>query len=288
MLVHTLRNRHGAAERGRMQSMMRATVNEAVSFARCVVAYPQGFRNAGLRTGTPSGDQSLDTPVLLVHGYGHNSSAWFMLRKALKRAGFTSIHTMNYNPLAHDVPEIGEKLSDRVEMIRELTGADKVNLVGHSLGGIVSRWYVQELDGDLKVNTAITLSSPHKGTMAAFAPLGRTAREIRPRSWVMRRLNNNVLPTHVRWVAFYGDTDMLVQPTRSGRIDVPALNARNVLVPGMGHMGMLLDGAVVNQVVEELLRPPAAAAELPLFERSLRLRKGRRRPTNARGATAAG
>jgi pimeloyl-ACP methyl ester carboxylesterase len=250
-------------------SLIGATMYEAYSVARCVVAYPQGFLNAGLRTGTPSGDQSLDTPVLLVHGYGHNSSAWLMLRKALKRAGFTSIHTMNYNPLRHDIPEIARKLSDRVQQILELTGAEKVNLVGHSLGGVVSRWYVQELGGDRTVNTAVTLASPHKGTIAAFVPGGRTARECRPQSWVMRRLNDRAKPTNVRWVAFYGDTDALVQPTRSGRIDVPALNARNVLIPGMGHMGMLLSGDVVNQVVEELLRPPEAAASLPLFERRL-------------------
>jgi pimeloyl-ACP methyl ester carboxylesterase len=267
-----------------MQQLLRATVSEALSVARCAVAYPQGFRNAGLRTGRPSGDQSLDTPVLLVHGFGHNSSAWFMLRKALKRAGFTSVHTMNYNPLAHDIPEIAEKLSNRVEMIRGLTGSDKVNLVGHSLGGVVSRWYVQEMDGDLKVNTAITLSSPHRGTIAAWVPAGRTARECRPGSWVMHRLNDGVLPTHVRWVAFYGDTDALVQPIRSGRIDAPALNARNVLVPGMGHMGMLLDGHVVNQVVEELLRPPVAAADLPLFQKAA-TKRASKAPTRARGAS---
>jgi pimeloyl-ACP methyl ester carboxylesterase len=268
-----------------MHPFLRATAKEASSLARCVVAYPQGFLNAGVRTGTPSGDQSLDTPVLLVHGYGHNSSAWLMLRKALKRAGFTSIHTMNYNPLVNDIPRIAEKLSDRVEMIRGLTGADKVNLVGHSLGGLVSRWYVQEMDGDLKVNTAITLSSPHKGTMAAFVPGGRTAKECRPGSWVIRRLNERALPTNVRWVAFYGDADALIQPMHAGRIDVPALNARNVLIPAMGHMGMLLDGNVVNQVVEELLRPPAPAASLPLFQRAMRLRRASAAPTPAADAS---
>ncbi len=251
-----------------MQSLLRATVNEAVSVARCVVAYPRGFLQAGMRMGTPSGDQGLDTPVLLIHGYGHNSSAWFMLRRALKRAGFTSVHTMNYNPLRHDVPEIAQKLSARVETIRFLTGAAKVNLVGHSLGGVVSRWYVQEAGGDLTVNTAVTLASPHKGTIAAWVPLGRTARELRPGAWLVRQLDARATPTEVRWVAFYGDCDALVQPAHSGRIDVPALAARNVLIPGMGHMGMLLSGEVVNRVVAELLRPPAPATSLPLFARA--------------------
>lgn len=94
------------------------------------------------------------------------------------------------------------------------------------------------------------------------------------------------MPTQVRWVAFYGDTDALVQPIHSGRIDVPALAARNVLIPAMGHMGMLLSGDVVNQVVEELLRPPEAALSLPLFSRAMRrLRLASTAPTPAASAS---
>lgn len=251
-----------------MQSLIRATVHEAVSVARCALAYPQGVLEMATRTGTPCGDVNRDAPVVLVHGYGHNASAWLMLKSALKRAGFTSIHTMNYNPWTHDVPKLAEKLSDKVEVIRELTGADKVNLVGHSLGGIVCRWYVQEMGGDKTVSTAITLASPHAGTIAAFAGPGRTARELRPNSWVMRRLTYFAKPTDVRWVAFYGDSDALIQPMRSGSLDAPALNARNVLMPGMGHLGMLLDAEVVGQVVDELLHPPLPASALPLFKRA--------------------
>jgi pimeloyl-ACP methyl ester carboxylesterase len=250
-----------------MRSIVRATVREAVSVARCAVAYPQGMLGVSLRTGTPCGDENRDHPVVLVHGYGHNASAWMMLKAALHRNGFTSVHTMNYNPWFDDVPKIAAKLAARVEMVRELTGADKVHIVGHSLGGIVARWYVQEDGGDLTVSTVITLASPHSGTIAAFAGPGRTARELRPGSWVMRRLNQNATPSDVRWVAFYGDSDALVQPTRSGRIEVPALNARNVLIPAMGHLAMLMSGDVVNQVIDELLNPPAAATSLPMFAR---------------------
>ncbi|MBA2607570.1 MAG: alpha/beta fold hydrolase, partial [Actinobacteria bacterium] len=164
-------------------------------------------------------------------------------------------------------PKIAEKLAARVEMVRELTGADKVHIVGHSLGGIVARWYVQEEGGDQTVNTAITLASPHSGTIAAFAGPGRTARELRPGSWVMRRLNDTATPSDVRWVAFYGDSDALIQPSRSGRIEAPALNARNMLIPGIGHLGMLMSGDVVNQIIDELLNPPAAATSLPMFAR---------------------
>ena len=269
-----------------MRSMVYATVREAVSVARCALVYPQGMLEVATHTGQPCGDISRDTPIVLVHGYGHNASAWVMLKSALRRNGFTSVHTMNYNPWFDNVPKIARKLSDRIETIRTLTGSDKVHIVGHSLGGIVARWYVQEEGGDLTVGTAITLASPHAGTRAAFAGPGRTARELRPGSWVMRRLNETATPSDVRWIAFYGDSDALVQPISSGRINAPALNARNVLIPGMGHLGMLLSGDVVNQVLDELLNPPEAATSLPMFARWSRKRRAGAPARAARRAAA--
>jgi hypothetical protein len=101
----------------------------------------------------------------------------------------------------------------------------------------------------------------------------------------MRRLNEHAIPSDVRWVAFYGDSDALIQPIRSGRIEVPALNARNMLIPGLGHLGMLMSGEVVNQVIDELLNPPAPATSLPMFARwSQKARAGA--PGAARRAAA--
>lgn len=222
-----------------------------MSLIRCALAYPQGLLDVTLRSGHPSGDRTRDTPVVLVHGFAHNSSAWFLLSAALRRAGFTSIHTFNYNPLRHDVTAVADHLAQRIALVQAVTGAERVHAVGHSMGGIVLRWYVQELGGDETIGTAVTLASPHAGTLAAFAGGGRTA-SLRPNSAVIRQLTEHARPSSVRWVSFYGDHDMLVQPTISGRLDVEALQARNVLVPGMGHMGILMSRNIVAEVVDEL------------------------------------
>ena len=131
-------------------------LREALATARCAGLYPFGLLEAALSTGTPSGDVVHDTPVLLVHGYGHNRSGWFMLERALRRAGFTSVHTMNYVAWgAEGVPQLAGRVAARVEAIRTLTGADKVHLVGHSLGGVLIRWFVQELGGDRVVDLSL-------------------------------------------------------------------------------------------------------------------------------------
>ena len=236
---------------------------EAVSLAQCVARYPLGLFDGTIRTGRPSGTPAHDTPVLLVHGFGHNRSGWFVLEQHLRRAGFTSVHTWNYDPFRNDVPELAEMLSDRVNLLRGLTGAERVHVVGHSLGGVLLRWYVQELGGDAAVDAAFTVASPHRGTrLATFVPgrRGRVASELAPGSWVMRKLERGARRTNVRWTAFYSNLDFFVQPSSSAMITEPALRATNILVKDMGHLSIMLSSEVARSIVATLGAPAEAAA----------------------------
>jgi pimeloyl-ACP methyl ester carboxylesterase len=234
-----------------------------VTLAQCIARYPLGLIDSGVRNGRPSGDPARDTPVLLVHGFGHNRSGWFVLNQHLRDAGFTSVHTWNYDPWRHDVPELAEMLSDRIEMLCALTGAERINIVGHSLGGILLRWYVQELGGDRRVQTAVTVASPHQGTrLATFIPgrRGRIATELAPRSWLLRRLEQTAHPSPVRWVAFYSNLDFFVQPASSAMITDPGLHATNVFVKDVGHLSIMLSARVASGIVDALQSARAKAA----------------------------
>jgi hypothetical protein len=226
---------------------------EAASAARCLALYPAGVVEAALRTGTPRGDRTHDTPVLLVHGYGHNRSGWFLLERTLRSAGFTSVHTMNYVAWGREgVPELAARLAARVEEIRALTGADKVHVVGHSMGGVLLRWYIQVLGGGRFVDTAITIASPHEGTVVAMLGAGAGARDLRPGSRVMRRLATTVRRTEVRWVAFYSNLDALIQPAPSAMLRHPLLRATNILVKDQGHLTIMMAPIVARSVVAQL------------------------------------
>ena len=225
---------------------------EAATIARCALQYPLGLAEAALSTGVPKGDRTFDTPVVLVHGYGHNRSGWFMLDRRLRRVGFTSVHTLNYLPYLSGVPELADRLAERIEAICELTGSDKVHIVGHSMGGIVARWYVQELGGHDRVDTAITIGSPHSGTYAAMLGVGTGARDLRPGSRVMRRLERNAKASPVRWIAYYSNLDMLIQPASSAMLDHPELAATNVLVKDHGHVSLMLSQVVGRSIAFQL------------------------------------
>jgi pimeloyl-ACP methyl ester carboxylesterase len=237
---------------------------EVVSVAQAAIRYPLGLLESAITTGQRCGDDTHDRPVVLVHGYGHNRSGWHILNRSLRRAGFTSVHTTNYNPLRHDIPELGRQLARRIELIRSVTGADRVHVVGHSLGGILLRWYVEELGGDDTVHTAITVGSPHEGTHVAGIGLGRTARQLEPDSAVMRRLAADARPSPVRWISFYSNLDMLIVPSSSAMLRAPAFDATNILVKDHGHVGMMTSGLVVRAVTEQLEAAEGGAGLSPL------------------------
>ena len=230
-----------------------AIAREAVSAARCAALYPAGLVDTALRTGAPRGDATHDTPVLLVHGYGHNRSGWNLVDRALRSAGFTSVHTMNYVAWGGEgVPDLAARLAHRVDEIRRLTGAARVHVVGHSMGGVLLRWYVQELGGDRFVDTAVTIASPHEGTVMALAAVGAGARDLRPGSRVMRRLASGARPSSVRWVAYYSNLDVLVQPAPSAMLRRPELAATNILVKDHGHLSLMMAPIVRRSVVAQL------------------------------------
>jgi triacylglycerol lipase len=192
-------------------------------------------------------------PVVLVHGYVHNRSAFLALARALKRVGFAYVHGVNYNPLAERIEESAARLAAEVEPIIAATGADRCVLVGHSLGGLVARYYVQALGGEDTVDTVVTLGTPHRGTLTSYLGVGAAVAQLRPNSPFLRALDAQARPGPVRWIALYSDLDWLVTPAVNGKLSHPALRAHNVRVRDTGHLSMLLSGRVIAAVLEFLL-----------------------------------
>jgi triacylglycerol lipase len=197
------------------------------------------------------------TPIVLVHGIGDNRSAFAVLRRTLRRRGYGRITTVNYSPLTSDVRSAAEHLSRHVERVCSQTGYEQVFVVGHSLGGIIARYYVQRLGGDHRVNTVITLGSPHAGTHTArLLPL-KVTRQLRPGSDLMAEL---ALPSDcvTRFVAIYSDRDEVVVPSSSASLEHPDLSVTRIKVHGIGHLSLLVDSGVVHAVADALTERIAA------------------------------
>jgi pimeloyl-ACP methyl ester carboxylesterase len=247
---------------------VRGTAVELAWIAAHLATYPLGvaqererraeerFTLAGLppvRRGLLIGDvEAAGTPILLVHGLVDNRSVFTLLRRALRRRGFGRIATMNYHVLTHDVRAAARRLGATVEAICEETGYERIHVIGHSMGGVIARYYVQRMGGDARVHTLVTLGSPHAGTRAAHLLPRGVCRQLTPSSDIVTELAAPAPECRTRFVAFWSDLDALISPKRAARIDHPDLLARNVFVPGVGHMSLPIDRRVTYEIAAAL------------------------------------
>ena len=115
-------------------------------------------------------------PVLFVHAYLSNRGQWWWLRRGLRRCG-VAVATINLEPPLQSIDRFAEQLGQRIEAVLAETGAKRLVLVGHSMGGLVARAYVQR-DGLGRVAELITIGTPHHGSWFAFVARGQCAREM--------------------------------------------------------------------------------------------------------------
>ncbi|MER5811524.1 alpha/beta fold hydrolase [Streptomyces sp. NPDC002033] len=248
----------------RTGAAVRAAVLEALVLAGHLLLYPTGVRAETPGPAPAAGVQL--PPVLLLHGFTDNRSVFVLLRRALGAGGLRRVETYNYSPFTRDLRVTARHLGRRVEELCERSGQDRVDLVGHSLGGLVARYYVQRLGGDARVRTLVTLGTPHDGTrVAPFMDAHPLVRQMRPESAVMAELRAPVPGCRTRCVAFWSEFDALMAPAGTARLDHPDLDATNIQVMGIGHLALPVHPTVITAVRRALDGPVRAAdtAESP-------------------------
>jgi pimeloyl-ACP methyl ester carboxylesterase len=191
-------------------------------------------------------------PVLLVHGLVDNRSVFSVMHRSLRRRGFAHVCTWNYSPLLTDIARGAADLGEHIERICAQTGHDRVHVVGHSLGGLIARYYVQRQGGDRRVESLVTLGTPHQGSLWAHVVSTPLIRQLRLDSPVIRELEEPAPGCRTPVTAVYSDLDQIVVPTSSGRCDHPDLRVRNVLFRGIGHMSLPRHRSVVEEVAATL------------------------------------
>lgn len=205
-------------------------------------------------TASPEGSTGpVHPPALLLHGFVDNRSAFALLRRSLLRNGWSRVQALNYSPLTGDIRTAAKLLGPHIEQVCEESGHARVDIVGHSLGGLIARYYVQCLGGDAHVRTLVTLGTPHSGTRAvpALAP-HPLARQMRPGSSVLEELAGPARGCRTRFVAFWSDLDQLMIPVESARLEHPDLHTRNVRVRGIGHLALPVHGSVAAEIRQAL------------------------------------
>jgi len=192
-------------------------------------------------------------PVVLLHGYLQHSANFLCLARRLRRDGWAHLYEVAHVPLWGDIERSGARLADVIARIRRETGAPEVDIVAHSMGGLVARACLGA--GATGIRRIVTLGTPHQGTELFRRVRGDPMlRQMRPGSPCLDRLADaRTLPAGTELVSIYSRDDAIVVPPSNGYCP----GAFNIEVRGPGHMSLLFSRRVYELVRENL----AAEAE---------------------------
>lgn len=209
------------------------------------------------------------SPVIVVGGLSGVAVAYEPIAARLRVDGYrTFIYQLPGLGLG-DIPASARAFAGYVEQVRASTGAATVDVVAHSEGGLVSRYYLKRLGGTATIGRYVSLGTPQYGTyvanIVAFLGLGSCAgivacQQMTIGSAFLADLNDgDDTPGAVRYTTIRTLQDELVRPTGNAAVND---GATNVLIQAycplrvVGHLGLVLDGTAYTIVRGALVDGP--------------------------------
>lgn len=203
------------------------------------------YRSAAEGERTP---EERGPPVVLLHGYLMNRTNWIWLGPRLASRGIGPLYGTSYfSPQAID--RSAEHLARFVDDVRAREGVERVDILAHSLGGVVARHYVEHLDGASKVRRVVTIGTPYRGTVWAWLAFGRA------RSAMLRHEREpGANPGGVPFVSIWSRSDNIVVPSTSAELTSDETDRADVVFDDLGHSGLLFSPRVADAIAEHLRR----------------------------------
>lgn len=218
-------------------SYVRALLIEPFVFLFFLLTYLFPLRNRPHR--------AVDTqPIILIHGYLHNSSAWRWIRYELERDGYGPVYVVELKSIFNSIEDSASVVDRLIDEIRAETGANKVQLVGHSLGGLVATWVASYRPHH--VSMVITIGSPLEGTRLA-APMQCTCgKQMKIGAPFLEALKEHAETlTMVPFVHIASDADLIIYPHESA-VPTYTPDSKRVWVDGLGHFSLLLSNRITK------------------------------------------
>ncbi len=218
---------------------LRLVITETAVLTLTLLLHPLGWFN--LREGLGNGDRR--TPVILLHGLFQSRACWLLTRLRLHRRGFAHVYTVSLPPWK-DVETLTERVDRRIDELRHGLGVEKVHLVGHSMGGLIARNYLQRRGGASRVERCVLLGTPNHGSRLAPFALSGLGLKALPGSDFLTALAEAPLPAGVKVVNLYSRHDNIVLPAGNARLE----GVENDEMTGIGHTSQLFHPAVFEKL----------------------------------------
>lgn len=217
----------------------------------------------------PAGAAAKD-PVVIVPGFTTGpviDTGYIPLRDRLRSAGYDVTMLVYPDYGLGDIRTNSQRLANTIASVKARTGAAKVDLVAHSMGGLVSRYYIKDMGGSSSVDSLIMMGTPNYGTslanVASFLTFGScvgidACNQMERGSSFLNALNaGDDTIGSVRYTSIATSVDLVVTPYRNAFLANDG-NIANITVQDQcflrlpGHLGLIFDGAVADGVKDAL------------------------------------
>lgn len=201
-------------------------------------------------------------PVLLIHGFLGTRGSMYPLERRLNADGICvfSFNLGTFN--TRDIRRSAFLIHRKIEAILAQTPVKRIDILGHSMGGLIGLYYVKKLGGQDKVRKLLMMGTPLRGTWSALAGVvtmglwSASSWQLLPRSDFLKELAAGPLPPSVEYYTIGAERDW-VCPLPS----TPLEGATNITVP-LGHSSLVVSDEVYERVLWALRREPLAAAAM--------------------------
>jgi triacylglycerol lipase len=187
-------------------------------------------------------------PILFVHGWAGHGSNWTYYAGRFLLDGWSSsqLDLWSYDWTKSNA-SIANDLANEVAALKARTGAAKVDVVTHSMGGLSSRWYLKFLGGTANVDDWVSIGGPNHGTNLAYicSPFTTSCDDMQYGSPFLTRLNEgDETPGSVSYGTFWSPCDEIINPDSSTILS----GAANTQTGCIGHLSLLASSSVYRGV----------------------------------------
>ncbi len=235
----------------------RSTIGQDISGGADGLSYLRHLvRGNRIRRGAVFTDQpAASPPVLIIHGFLGTRGSMYMLERRLVEDGFVvvSFNLGTFN--VRDIRRSAFLIHRKIERILAQTPSQKIDIIGHSMGGLIGLYYIKKLGGHARVRKLIMMGTPVRGTWSALAGVltlglwSTSSWQLLPRSRFLDELAQGQSPPNVEIHTIAAARDWVV-PLPTTRL----AGASATTVP-LGHSSLVVSEEVYRRVVNTL-RPP--------------------------------
>jgi triacylglycerol lipase len=190
-------------------------------------------------------------PVLLVHGLTDTSHKMRGIANHVRGLGL-AVYDLDLTPNNGDakLEVLARQIADLVD--RTFTPHQQIDLIGFSMGGLVSRYYIQRLGGIDRVQRLMTISSPHRGTLAAYFSQRPGCVQMRPDSEFIANLNRDLdCLDRLDFTSLWTPFDLMILPPTSSQLGL----GTEIMLPVVAHPLMVFDRRCLEAIATALAQP---------------------------------